>query len=42
MDMQKNDVVDYYDGRKISCGLILDLDDRRLRILTDQGKELKI
>ncbi|MBI4963890.1 MAG: RNB domain-containing ribonuclease [Desulfomonile tiedjei] len=42
MHVQKNDVVDYYDGRKISCGLILDLDDRRLRLLTDQGKEVKI
>jgi exoribonuclease-2 len=42
MDIRKNDVVDYYDGRKISCGLILDSDDRRLRILTDLGKEMKI
>jgi exoribonuclease-2 len=42
MDIHKNDVIDYYDGRKISCGLVLDSDDRRLRILTDQGKEQKI
>lgn len=42
MDIRKNDIIDYYDGRKISCGLILDVDDRRLRMLTDHGKELKI
>jgi exoribonuclease-2 len=42
MSFQKHDIVDYYDSRKISCGLILDVDDRRLRILNDQGKETKI
>lgn len=42
MTFRKNDIVDYFDSRKISCGLILEVDDRRLRILTDQGKETKI
>jgi len=42
MTFQKHDIVDYFDNRKISCGLILDVEDRRLRILSDQGKELKI
>lgn len=42
MDLRKNDIIDYYDGRKISCGLVLDVEDRRARILGEQGKELKI
>lgn len=42
MSCQKNDIIDYYDSRKISCGFVLEVDDRRLRILTDQGKETKI
>jgi exoribonuclease-2 len=42
MDLHKNQVIDYYDGRRISCGLVLDIEDRRARILGEQGKELKI
>ncbi len=42
MGFRKNQVVDYYDSRKISCGLILETDDRRLRILTEQGKDANI
>ena len=42
MSFRKNQVVDYYDSRKIACGLILDTDDRRLRILTEQAKESNI
>lgn len=42
MSFQKNDIVDYYDNRRISCGLIMEIDDRRLRVLNDQGKEAKI
>lgn len=42
MSFQKNDVVDYYDSRRISCGLILEVDAKRLRVLSDQGKEAKI
>jgi exoribonuclease II len=42
MIFRKNQVVDYYDSRKIACGLILDTDDRRLRILTEQAKESNI
>jgi exoribonuclease II len=42
MTFRKHDIIDYYDSRRISCGLILDVDDRRLRILNDQGKETKI
>ena len=42
MSFQKHDVVDYYDNRRISCGLILEVDDKRLRVLSDQGKEAKI
>ncbi|MGB6067099.1 MAG: ribonuclease catalytic domain-containing protein [Desulfomonilaceae bacterium] len=42
MTFSKHDIIDYYDSRRISCGLILGVDDRRLRILNDQGKETKI
>jgi exoribonuclease II len=42
MTFRKNDIVDYFDSRRISCGLILDIDDRRLKILNDHGKETKI
>ena len=42
MIFRKNQIVDYYDSRKIACGLILDTDDRRLRILSEQAKESNI
>ncbi len=42
MSFQKNDIIDYYDSRRISCGIIMEVDDRKLRILNDQGKEAKI
>jgi len=42
MNFQKNDIVDYYDSRRISCGLVLEVEDKRLRVLSDQGKEAKI
>lgn len=42
MGFQKNYIVDYYDNRKISCGLVLEADERRLKVLNDQGKEMRI
>ncbi|MBI5249206.1 MAG: RNB domain-containing ribonuclease [Desulfomonile tiedjei] len=42
MSFQKNNIVDYYDNRRISCGLIIEVDDRKLRVLNDQGKEARI
>ncbi len=42
MSVRKNDVVDYFDGRRISTGLVLDAENRRLRILDEYGKESKI
>ncbi len=42
MNIQKNDIIDYYDSRRISCGLVLEVEERRLKILNDQGKETKI
>ncbi len=39
---RKYDVIDYYDSRKISSGFVLEIEDRRLRILNDAGKETKI
>ncbi|HMK34735.1 MAG TPA: RNB domain-containing ribonuclease [Desulfomonilaceae bacterium] len=42
MMFRKHDIVDYFDSRTISSGLILEIDERRLRILNDHGKETKI
>jgi exoribonuclease-2 len=42
MNFRKNDVIDYFEDRRIWCGLILDFDDRRLRVLNEQGKEAKL
>ncbi|MCA1959916.1 MAG: ribonuclease catalytic domain-containing protein, partial [Desulfomonile sp.] len=42
MGPQKHDVVDYYDEKRIMCGLVLDFEDGRLRILSEQGKETKL
>ncbi|MCL5123508.1 MAG: RNB domain-containing ribonuclease [Deltaproteobacteria bacterium] len=42
MTFQKNDIIDYYDDSRLSCALVLDVDDRRLHILNDQGKETNI
>lgn len=42
MNFEKNQIVDYYDSRRISCGLVLGVEDRRLKILTEEGKEQKI
>lgn len=42
MKLQKNDVIDFYDGRRIGCGVVLEVNDRRLRLLTEQGKEASI
>ncbi|MDQ7784312.1 MAG: ribonuclease catalytic domain-containing protein [Desulfomonilaceae bacterium] len=42
MNFQKNEIIDYYDSRRISCGLVLDVEDKRLRVLSDQGKEAKV
>jgi exoribonuclease II len=42
MEFRKNNIIDFYDNRRIACGLILEVEDRRLRILTDQGKETNI
>ncbi|MFH0960068.1 MAG: RNB domain-containing ribonuclease [Pseudomonadota bacterium] len=42
MTFQKNDIIDYYDEARLSCALVLEVDDRRLHILNDQGKEANI
>jgi len=42
MGPQKHDVIDYYDDKRIMCGLVLDVEDSRLRILSEQGKETKL
>ncbi|MCX5874408.1 MAG: RNB domain-containing ribonuclease [Deltaproteobacteria bacterium] len=42
MMFHKNDIIDYYDDSRLCCALVLDVDDRRLRVLNDQGKEANI
>ncbi len=42
MSFQENDIIDFFEDRRISCGLILECDDRKVRVLQDQGKETKI
>lgn len=42
MSARKHDVIDYYDDKRIMCGWVLDVEDGRLRILSEQGKETKI
>ncbi len=42
MGLQKHDVVDYFDNRKISCGLVIEFDNKKVRVLSEQGKETKI
>lgn len=37
-----HDVVDYYDNKKISCAYVLEVEDRRLKIINENGKELRI
>ena len=42
MTFQKNDIIDYYDDARLSCALVLEVNDRRLHVLNDQGKEANI
>ncbi len=42
MTFQKNDIIDYYDDARLSCALVLEVDERRLHVLNDQGKEANI
>lgn len=42
MNIQRHDVIDYYDDKRILCALVLDVEDSRLRIFNELGKEAKI
>jgi exoribonuclease II len=42
MTLNTNDLVDYYDSRKIATGLVLEVEDRRIRLLTHTGKETRM
>ncbi len=42
MSLVRNDIIDYYEDRRIHCGLVLDVEPFRLRVLTEQGRESKI
>ncbi len=42
MICRKNDIVDYFDNRRIVCGLIRECDEKRLRILNDRGQETNV
>ncbi|MBM3299960.1 MAG: RNB domain-containing ribonuclease, partial [Deltaproteobacteria bacterium] len=42
MHFHKHDIIDYLDDRRICCGLVLEVDERKARVLSDQGKEMSI
>jgi exoribonuclease-2 len=42
MSFVKNDIIDYYEERRVHCGLVLEPEPSRLRVLTEQGRESKI
>jgi exoribonuclease-2 len=42
MTVQKRHIVDFFDNRRLLCGVVLDCDERRVRVLTELGKETKI
>jgi exoribonuclease-2 len=42
MTLNKFDIVDFFEDRRIWCGAVLESDDRRARLLTEQGKEVKL
>ncbi|MEW6533173.1 MAG: RNB domain-containing ribonuclease [Thermodesulfobacteriota bacterium] len=42
MKLQRYDIVDYFDDKRICTGAVLDLEEKRLRVLSDRGQEAKI
>ncbi len=42
MIIQLHDVIDYYDNKKVSCAYVLEIEDRKLKIVNENGKELRI
>jgi len=42
MIVQVNDLIDYFDNRAIACGMVLGIDDRKLRVLSEAGKEISL
>lgn len=42
MNYSKLDVIDYFDNAKVTCGVITEIEDNRLKLLNDLGKDIKI
>ncbi len=42
MNFSKFAIVDYFDNAKVTCGLIIDIDENRLKLVNDLGKDVKI
>jgi len=42
MKLQRYDIVDFFDDKRICSGAVLDLEEKRLRVLNDRGQETKI
>ena len=42
MIFKKNDIVDYFDNRRIACGVVRECDEKRLRVLNDRGQEANV
>ena len=42
MNFSRLDIIDYFDNSRVTCGVIIDLEDNRLKLLNDLGKDVKI
>jgi len=42
MIVQLHDVVDYYDSKKVSCAYVVEVEDRKIKIINENGKERRI
>ncbi len=42
MSFSKLDVIDYFDNAKVTCGVVTGIEDNRLKLVNDLGKDVKI
>lgn len=40
--MEKNSIIEFIDNKKIICGLVLEVYDNKLRLLTENGREVSL
>ena len=41
-DMEAGNVIEYIEDQKVICGVVLEARDKRLRILNENGREIKM